>query len=86
MVVFNFNCEPLAVTVKQGEEQNIVHTVTSSYRFLYAPVSKGYVCGAVSISGEWDSGSSPLVVKESVMGEEASKSLWQKILDMFKKD
>lgn len=80
------NAEPFAFTLKQGEEQNIRTTVMLNCRFLYAPIQSGEIFGTVTVTCGDIKISSPLKVAVGISAEKKSKSLWQKIIDIFKKD
>lgn len=80
------NVSPISFTVKKGEEGTVLYTVESTYRFLYAPALRGYVCGQITVECGGVTKSSSLYVTKTVAATEAEKGFWQKIIDFLKKD
>lgn len=80
------NTEPLTLTVKRGEERNIDVTVMLNCRFLYAPVKNGEKHGTVTVKCGDTEVRSQLKVAVSVPTDKSAENLWQRIIDLFKKD
>ncbi|MBQ8818785.1 MAG: D-alanyl-D-alanine carboxypeptidase [Clostridia bacterium] len=75
------NTQPLALTVKRGDT-HAKCLVSSSYRFLFAPLKKDLICATVTVSVGEDSVCSPLAVSEEICAP-PKKSFWEKIFDIF---
>lgn len=80
------NTEPIALTVKRNEKQHVGATVMLNCRFLYAPIQSGDIWGTVTVNYGDTEISSPLKVTVGVSAKDENKSLWQRIIDIFKKD
>ena len=76
------NTAPLTLTVKKGEQIRAEYRFTSSYRFLYAPIEKGYKVGYVTVICEGSSASSSLEVAQSVPSAKKRNGIFH----FFKKD
>ena len=74
------NSLPLVLTLPKAHG-DISVTVTSSHRFLYAPVSRGYEAASVIVSAFGQTVSSPLIATDSVQTAKDSRSFWDKIFN-----
>ena len=78
------NTEPLAMTLPKSHG-NAEYTVTSNYRFAYAPTITDKAYAHLTVSCDGQIVESPLTATENI-NMSHKKNLFQKITDLFKKD
>ncbi len=77
------NAQPLSITVHKGQENAVKYTVSSCYRFVYAPVNQGDIFGEITVEYNGFCVSSPLIASKTVNEQEQKSGFWQRL---FKKD
>ena len=78
------NSEPLAMTLPKSHG-NASYTVTSNYRFAYAPTVTDKEYARLTVSYDGQTAESPLIATYEIK-RSYNKNLFQKIMDFFKKD
>ena len=78
------NSQPLAMTLPKNHG-NAEYTITTSYRFAYAPTVQNKAYAYLSVECDGQTAESPLIATE-IVAERHKKNLFEKLTDFLKKD